>query len=123
MNFNVDVDSVELWRHGNPQDPIFSMVRAGFGITFTNFTLLLVSKLHANIYLYALHYEYVALSYSVRYLTPLRGLIKKFSDNLGMDSENVEFLSRSNFHEGNDGAVVVVKSPSMTHTSNLISIN
>ena len=59
-----------LWGHGNPQDPICSSIRTGFVVTFANFFLLWVSKLHTDISLSTLHSKYVALSHSVRALLP-----------------------------------------------------
>ena len=72
-----DVDFAGLWGHENPQDPIFAKSRTGFVVTFDNFLILWVSKLQTDIALSKLHSEYVALSYSVRALLPLKSLIKE----------------------------------------------
>ena len=64
-----------------------------------------------------LHSEYVALSHSVRALLTLKSLIKEVIDNLGIDSENLKFVSSSIFYEDNNGSIVVATSSSMTPTS------
>ena len=43
-------------------------------------------------------------------------------DNLGIDSDNLKFVSRSTIYEGNNGAIVVATSPRMTPTSKHISV-
>ena len=62
VGFYANVDFDGLWRHENPQDPIFARNRTGFVVTFSNFSLLWVSKLQTDIAPSTLHYEYVALS-------------------------------------------------------------
>ena len=44
-----DADFAGLWRHENPQDPIFARSRTRFVVTFANFALLRVSKLQTEI--------------------------------------------------------------------------
>ena len=111
-----DVDFAGLWRHEDPQDSICARSRTGFVVTFANCPLLWVSKLQTEIALYNLHSEYVALSHSVRALLPLKSLIKEVIDNLGIDSENLKFVSRSTIYEDNNRSIVVAKSPRMTPT-------
>ena len=91
-------------------------------VTFANFPLLWVSKLQTEISLSTLHYEYVALSHSVRELFTLKIIIKGVIDNLGIDRENLKFVSSSTIYEDNNEAIVVATSPSMTPTSNHIAI-
>ena len=69
-----------------------------------------------------LHSEYVALSHSVRELLPLKILIKEVIDNLGIDCENLKFVSSSTIYEDNNGAIVAAKSPRMNPTSNQIAV-
>ena len=99
---------VGLWGHEDPQDPICDSSRTGFVVTFSNCPLFWVSKLQIEIAVSTLHSEYVALSHSVRALLPLKILIKEVIDNLGIDSENLKFLSRSTIYEENNRAIVVV---------------
>ena len=80
---------VGLWGHENPQDPNFYISSTGFVVTFSNFPLLWVSKIHIEIALFTLHYEYVGLSHSVRYLFPLKIVIKKVIENLVVHSEKL----------------------------------
>ena len=80
-----------------------------------------MSKIQTEIYLSTLHSEYVALSHSVRALIPLKIIIKEVIDNLGIDSENLNFVSSSTIYEDNNGAIVVATSPRMTPTSKQIS--
>ena len=58
----------------------------------------------------------MALSHSLRVLLPLKSLIKEVIDNLGIDSENLKFLSSSTTYEDNNGYIVVATSPRMTTT-------
>ena len=81
-----------------------------------------MSKLYTDISLYTLHSEYVSFSHSVRSLLPLKSLIKEVIDNLGIDSENLKFVSSSTIYEDNNGSIVVATSPSMTPTSKHISV-
>ena len=104
-----DADFVGLWGHENPQDAIFAGSRTGFVVTFVNFPLLWVSKIQTDISLSTLLSEYVALSHSVRALLTLKSLIKEVIDNLGIDSENLKFVSISTIYEDNNGAIVVAK--------------
>ena len=67
-------------------------------VVFTNFTLLWVSKIQKDIALSTLHSEYVALSHSVRALLPLKIIIKEVIDNLGIDSDNLKFVSSSTIY-------------------------
>ena len=64
----------------------------------------------------------MTLSHSVRALISLKSLIKEVIDNLGIDSENLKFVSSSTIYEGNNGAIVVAKSPRMTPTSKHIAV-
>ena len=73
-------------------------------------------KLQTEIALSTLHSEYVVLSHSVRALLPWKSLIKEVIDNLGIDSENLKFVSSSTIYEDNNGAIVVATSPRMTPT-------
>ena len=81
-----------------------------------------MSKLHTEIALSTLYSEYVALSHSVRALLTFKSLIKEVIDNLGIDSEEMKFVSRSTIYEENNGSIVVATSPRMTHTSNHIAV-
>ena len=64
----------------------------------------------------------MALSHSVRALPPLKSLIKEVIDNLGIDNENLKFVSSSTIYKDNNGAVVVSSSPRMTPTSKHIAV-
>ena len=117
-----DADFAGLWVHEYPQDPICYRSRTGFVVTFSNCPLLWVSKIQTEIAISTLHYEYLELSHSVRELIPLKILIKEVIDNLGIDSENLKFVSSSTIYEDNNRAIVVEKSPKMTPTSKHIAI-
>ena len=116
-----DADFSGLWGHENTQDPICAISRTGFVVNFSNCHLLWVSKLQTEIALSTLHSEYVALSNSVRELLPLKSIIKEVIDNLGIDSENLKFVSSSTIYEDNKGAIVVTSSSRMTPTSKHIA--
>ena len=76
-----------------------------------------VSKLQTNIVLFNLHSEYLTLSHFVRDLLPLKSLTKEVIDNLGIDSENLEFVSRTTVYEENNGAMVLIESPNINPKS------
>ena len=100
----------------------FARSRNGFVVTFSNFPLLWVSKLQTEIALSTLHSEYVELSHSVRALLPLKSLIKEVIENLGIDCENLKFVSSSTVYEDNNGAIVVATSTGMTPSSKHIAV-
>ena len=122
VDFYADADFAGLWGHEDPQDPIFAINRTGFVVTFANFPILWVSKLQTEIALSTLHYEYVALYHSVRASLPLKSLIKEVIDNLGIDCENLKFVSSSTVYEDNNGAIVVATSTRMTPSSKHIAV-
>ena len=64
----------------------------------------------------------MALSHSVRALLPLKSLIKEVIDNLGIDCENLKFVSSSNAYEDNNRSIVVATSPRMTPSSKHIAV-
>ena len=118
-----DADFAGLWGHEDPQDPIFARSRTVFVVTFYNFPLLWVSKLHTQIALSTLYYEYAAFYHSIRALIPLKSLIKEVIDSMGIDSEKMKLVSSSTIYEDNNGAIVVATSPRMTPSSKHIAVN
>ena len=64
----------------------------------------------------------MALSHSIRALLPLKRLIKEVIDNLGIDSENLKFVSSSTVYEDNNGAIVVATDARMTPSSKHIAV-
>ena len=64
----------------------------------------------------------MALSHSVRALLPLKSVIKEVIDNLGIESDNLKFVSRSTIYEDNNRAIVVSTSPRMTPSSKHIAV-
>ena len=117
-----DADFAILWVHEDPQRPICARIRTGFVVTFSNCSLLWLSKIQTEIALSTIHSKYVALSHSVRALLPLKSLIKEVIDNLGIDSDNLKFVSSSTIYEDNNGAIVVETSPRMTPTSKHVDV-
>ena len=71
VDFYDDKDFAGMCGYENPQYPICARIRTGFVVTFANYHLLWLSKLHTYIALYTLYYEYVMFSYSVGALLPL----------------------------------------------------
>ena len=61
VDFYADADFALLWGHENPQDPICARISTVFVATFSNFTLLWVSKLQTDISLSTLNSEYMTL--------------------------------------------------------------
>ena len=64
----------------------------------------------------------MTLSHSVRALLNLKSLIKEVIDNLGIDCENLKFVSISTVYEDNNGSIVVAKSPRMTPSSKHMAV-
>ena len=64
----------------------------------------------------------MALSHSIRALPPFKIIIKEIISNLGIDSENMNFVSRSTVYEENNRAIVVATSLGITPTSNHIAV-
>ena len=122
MGCYADADFAGLWGHENHQDHIFGRTRTGYVATFTNCILLWKSKIHTEIYLSTLHSVYVSLYCSVRALLPLKSITKEVIENLGIDSENLRFVSSFTIYEDNNGSMVVATSPRMTPTSKHISV-
>ena len=59
----------------------------------------------------------MVLSSSVRTLIPLESLSKEVIDNLGINSENMIFLSSSILNKDNNVEIVVAKSSRINSTS------
>ena len=117
-----ETDFAGIWGHEDLQDPICTRSRTGFVVTFVNCRLLWMSKLQTEITLCTLHSDYVAFSYSVRALLSLKSLIKKEIDNLGIDCENLKFVSSSTIYEDSNGSIVVATSSRMTLSSKYIAV-
>ena len=49
-------------------------------------------------------------------------LTKEVIENLGIDSENMKFVSSYTIYEDNNGSIIVAKSTRMTPTSNHITV-
>ena len=64
----------------------------------------------------------MALSHYARALLTLKNLIKEVIDNLGIDSEKLNFVSSSTIYEDNNGSIVVAKIPRMNPASNHIAV-
>ena len=64
----------------------------------------------------------MTLSHSVRVLLPLKSLIKEVIENLGIDSENLKFVSSSTVYEDNNGAKVVVTTTMINPASKHIDV-
>ena len=96
--------------------------RTGFVVIFSNCPLLWVSKLQTDIAISTLHSEYVVLSRSVRPLLPLKTHINKVIDNLGIDSDNLKFVSSFTIYEDNNGDIVVATLPMTNPTPKHIAV-
>ena len=76
--------------------------------------------LQTHVSLSTLYSAYLALYNYVRYLITLKIIIKEVIDNLGIDIDNMEFVSRSTLYEENTSTIVLVKIPRINPTSNHI---
>ena len=79
-------------------------------------------RLQTEISLFTLHSEYLELSHYVRSLLTLKSLIKEVIDNLGIDCEKLNFISRSTVYKDNNGSMFVKTSTSMNPTSKYIAV-
>ena len=79
-------------------------------------------KIQTEIDLSTLHYEYAAFYHSVRALLPLKSLIKEVIETLGIDIENLKFVSISTIYEDNNGSMIVATSTRMTPTPKHIDV-
>ena len=57
-----------------------------------------MSKILTGVYFFTPHSKYVALSHYVRNLFSLMSIIKEVIEKLGIDHENLRFVSRSTFY-------------------------
>ena len=64
----------------------------------------------------------MALSHYVRAFLTLKFITKEVIGNLGIDSENMKFVSSYTFQKGNNESIVVVTSPRMNTTPKHISV-
>ena len=64
----------------------------------------------------------MTLSHSVRALLPLKSLIKEVIDILGIDCDNLKFVSSSTVYEDNNGVIFLATSPRMTPSSKHIAV-
>jgi hypothetical protein len=81
----VDADFAGLYKVEDSQDPICVKSRTGFVITLGGAPVVWVSKLQTEIALSTLESEYIALSYAMRTLLPMRLLIEELADVLKVD--------------------------------------
>ena len=77
VGFYYDAYFSGLWGHENSQSTIFDRSITVFLVFFSNFPLLCVSKIHTEIALSTLHYEYVEFSHYVISLLTLKVLSRK----------------------------------------------
>ena len=112
-----DADSAGLWGHKKPQDPICARSKTVFLVNFANHPLLWVSKIQTEISISTLHYDYVALSHFIREILSLKSLTEEVIDNLVIESEKLKFVSSSTVYKNDNRAIVVAKTPMMTHTT------
>ena len=84
-----DADFAGLWGVEDPEDPVVSKSRMGYTILFANCPILWVSKVQTETALSTLHVEYVALSQSCRDLVPVKMVMKKLADNVGINKSKV----------------------------------
>ena len=52
----------------------------------------------------------------------MKSLIKEVIDNLGIDSENLKFVSSSTIYEDNNGSIFLATNPRMTPTLKHIAV-
>ena len=91
-------------------------------VKIDNFPFSWVSNMQIEISLSAVHYGCVALSHSVRNSLPLKIIIKELFDNLGINSQNMKFLSRFTFYEDNKSSIVVATIPRKSPDSKTIYV-
>jgi hypothetical protein len=95
----VDADFAGLWGQEDDQDPVCAKSRTGFLITFAGCPLLWGSKLQHEISLSTMEAEYVALSYAMRQLIPIRETLIEIQSQVLAGSKRLQCTTHSTAFE------------------------
>ncbi len=102
----VDADFAGLWSYEDPNDPSCAKSRTGFVVCISNCPVIWQSKLQGLIALSTMEAEYNALSEAMKFVLPLRTLIRTVSIGVGLPPETfVKF--RTTIWEDNNGALIL----------------
>ena len=81
-----------------------------------------VSVSHTEVALSTPHAEYVDILHSLRYLLPIKNLLKNIFGTFDFDYEKVDFTSQSMVYEYNQGTMIMSKIPLMTSRYQYIAV-
>ena len=103
----VDADFAGNWGSEDPSNPVSVKSRTGFVIKLAGCPLIWCSKLQQMIALSTTESEYLALSYSMRSLLPLRNLAAELLSHL--DKKFSGAVVKSTVFEDNNGCISMTK--------------
>ena len=103
----VDANFAGNWGAEDPEDPVSVKSRTGYVIKLAGCPLIWGSKLQQMIALSSTESEYLALSYSMRSLLPLRALATELLSHLDQKFEGA--VIKSTVFEDNNGCIAMAK--------------
>ena len=106
---HVDADFCGLYGVEDPEDPICAKSRTGYVILIANCPLMWVSKLQTEHALSTQHSEYIALSTACRDLLPIRELVNKLVQVLGLTNHGLKFTAQATCFEDNAACLALAK--------------
>ena len=112
----LDAYFLVLWFHDNYQYTICDCSNTICVVTFSNFNLLWVSKIHAQIGFYNFRYKYVFFVSFYKRLNSLKENIKEVINNLETDRDNLKLDSISTVYQDNYVTIVVSNHTRMNST-------
>jgi len=115
MECYVDSDFMGLYGKELRSDPINVKSRTGFVICLNGCPIVWSSKLQESISLSTMMAEYYALSTAMREVIPLRNLVDKVAEAVGIDAECLTAF-RTTVHEDNNGALSLANLDPGQHT-------
>ena len=119
LEMYADADFAGLWGHEDPTDPISVRSRTGYVITLGGAPIVWGSKLQTECALSTMMAEYIALSYTMRILLPVKNVIDELTEVLEIERETETIV-----HEDNAGclALATLKQPQVTPASKFYAI-
>ena len=116
----VDADFAGQWNSEDPQDRLCVKSRTGYVLMVGNCPVHWVSKLQTEIAVSTMEAEYIALSFAMRDLIPLRGLVDEIKTMFNINE--LPCRAYSKVFEDNNGTILLATSPRMTPCSKHIAV-
>jgi hypothetical protein len=102
----VDADFASGWSSVDCDEPSSVYSRTGFVIMFAGCPLIWVSKLQTEVALSTTEAEYIALSYAMRELIPLLGLIEELTPALNLNKDQPTVYWKACGYEPDSGKLI-----------------